>query len=192
MRQSLFTGLGFALFGAAFLGYSLNVNQQMTAMEERIQHLESRSEVEQIVKYSEPKANERRVGTTNVQAPVLRDSPRTASEQNDDMHVEEERALRQEDRQQVREERLSALVSSLADERDWSDDQEHEVLQILMDGTEQRTELKMDVRSGAIERSDVRARMQEIRILLRESLTEVVGEDDTKFVFQRLPSGRGR
>ena len=32
MRQSLFTGLGFALFGAAFLGYSLNVNQQMTAM----------------------------------------------------------------------------------------------------------------------------------------------------------------
>ena len=101
MRQSLFTGLGFALFGAAFFGYSLNVNQQMTAMEERIQHLESRPEVEQIVKYSEPKANERRVGTTNVQAPVLRDSPRTASEQNDDMHVEEERALRQEDRQQV-------------------------------------------------------------------------------------------
>ena len=38
MRQSLFTGLGFALFGAAFLGYSLNVNQQMTAMEELIQH----------------------------------------------------------------------------------------------------------------------------------------------------------
>ena len=83
------------------------------------------------------------------------------------------------------------LVSSLADERDWSDDQEHEVLQILMDGTEQRTELKMDVRSGAIERSDVRARMQEIRILLRESLTEVVGEDDTKYVFQRLLADEG-
>ena len=193
MKYTILTGLGFALMGAALLGNSWTVTQKMSQMEQRISVLEatvnSSATKDQASKRN--KSTQRQSTSPLVsKESVQRTEPSVVDKKED--AEQPASSLAGEDRRQIREERLMPIVESLSEDLDWTDAVENEVLDTLLEVTEQRAEIRRDARNGTMARGEIRSRMMEVRTAFREDLISIVGQEDAELVFERLPSGRGR
>lgn len=197
MKYTILTGLGFALMGAALLGNSWTVTQKMSQMEQRISVLEANANASaangQASKRN--KSAQRQSTSPLVSKESVQSRERAAVEEKADAAADAEQptsSLTGEDRRQTREERLMPIVESLSEDLDWTDAVENEVLDTLLEVTEQRAEIRRDARNGTMARGEIRSRMMEVRTAFREDLISIVGQEDAELVFERLPSGRGR
>jgi len=191
MKQAVLTGLGFAVMGTALLGYSWTVKQQILVLDNRITELEeSKSQIERAVpqRTVQPKPFIPRKTRLDV-----RQTDESGTEKPEQaLDTSNSNAAPKMERARIREERLESLVTILAEELDWTEAEENDVVDALSVVTGQRTELRRMARDGELERAEVRDRMLDVRDKFREDIVSIVGQEDAETVFQRLSGARQR